>query len=659
MTTTNVGVRFRKIAESDPERRAFTLLVDGETQEVNLTIGQLDRQARQIGAALQKLSLQGERVLLIFPFGLEFNAAILGCAYAGAVAVLSYPPRPDRPLKPLQDTAENAGAKAVLITQGMLDGLRGQLEAYPVLNALQWLPVEPIFAEQDPAAWLDPHLPDDAPMLLSYTSGSTNAPSGVLLNQRNVLACVEVLKERLELSENVIGVVSNPMYHIGGALIVLGPLISSASLVLISTQLVLERPVRWLQAISRYRASITGGFNFLFQLSLQRISPAERDALDLSCVEHMSVGGERVDAHLLERFMDYFAPSGLKHGVVQVSYGLTETAAMVSISKGLQHHAFQYAALQQRKAVIAEGDEGQSVELSSCGQAILGDVCIVDPDTHARCADQQVGEIWARGPQVADGYWKDPEKTRATFEAYLDTGEGPYLRTGDLGFLYEGELYISGRMKDIIILRGRNFSSPDFEQAVARAHPAILAGGTAALGVMIAGEEQLVMIQEIANGTAPADYDTVIGAIRAKITAEFEQPIYAVALVAQDKLPRTISRKIQRYRCLDDFQSGRLEALKVSVLQQQTPTAEQAQVSGAPRTATEGALLGIWMGILKRTDIGVHDNLFTLGGNSLQAAQLVAHVRDVFQVELPMQVFFEAPTIAGMAERIEHYRVNR
>lgn len=651
-------VRSAIIEASDA--RAYTLLVDGETQEVNITYAELDRQARQVAAALQRLGLRGERVLLVYPFGIDFNIAVLGCIYAGAVSVLAYPPLPNRPLTPLENTASNAQARAVLTTQETLSNLQSTLRNYPTLNSLHWISIESLLKNEDPDSWRDPNLGEDAPAFLSYTSGSTSNPRGVLLTYGNLLASLDTIKNCSLYSPGKVVVSCSPMNHISNCVWGVAALQNQTYNILIPTQVVLEQPFRWMQAVSRYRAQFAGGFNFLFQLSIQRVSPAERDTLDLSSLESLGIGGERVDGPLLERFAEYYRPAHFQKKAIRIWYGLTESSTIGTSASVFRHQRYLQNRLQEKQAVVADGEKQGVVDLVSVGKALVGKCVVVEPETHLPCVDQQVGEIWIGGPHVAAGYWREPEITAETFQAFLrDSGEGPFLRTGDLGFMQNGELYITGRLKDIIILRGQNYYSPDFEQAAAGAHPAMVIGGTAAVGLDINGEEHLAIVQEVTQGTDPGEYDPLVKAIRAKITAAFEQPVYAVILVEQGKLPRTMSRKIQRYRCLQDYLEGRMQPLKTDTLP--LPTAEpQVDPKGslrAPRTPIEGALLGIWMGVLKPEKmIAVDDNFFAIGGNSLHAAQVAAHVRDVFHVELPMQVFFEAPTIAGMAQSIEQQR---
>ncbi len=340
---------------------------------------------------------------------------------------------------------------------------------------------------------------------------------------------------------------------------------------------------------------------------------------------------------------------------------MTESTSFAVASLNFHHQLYQQNMLQRGEAVLADQGTKSAVDIVSCGIPFLGKCIIVDPETRLSCSAQRVGEVWISGPHVAAGYWQNPGATAEIFQAYLkDTGEGPFLRTGDLGFIDQGELYITGRIKDIIILRGKNYASPDFEQAATGVHPAMALGGTAALGMYKDGEERLVVMQELLPDTGPEQYDAIIRAIRESITAAFEQPVQTVMLIEQGKLPRTLSRKIQRYRCLQDYLDGSLQPLKVDTLTLAVANLEGdlKGTLGVPRTPIEGALLGIWIGVLKpEAMIGIDDNFFAIGGNSLHAAQVVAHVRDVFQVELPLQVFFEAATIAGMAQCIEQQRL--
>lgn len=660
MVTLSVVSILQQAAAEAPDSRAFTLLVDGETQEVTLTYAQVDRQARQVAAALQRLGLRGERVVLAFPFGLEFTIAVVGCMYAGAVAVLAQPPRPEGLLASMENVVRDSQSAAALTTEAILGMLKNVLPAYPALNQLQWLAVEALVKEQDPLDWRVPPLMPDTPAFLSYTSGSTSNPRGVLLTFGNLLACLDPLKSQFQFSPGGTGVFCSPMHHISSIISGIAAMTSKMHNILVPTQLVLERPFRWLRAVSTYRARISGGFNFLFQLSTQGVSLAERDTMDLSCLEVLSIGGERVDGPLLERFIRYFEPVGFDRKAIRVGYSLTESTTVGTASKGFRHQVYSQRSLFHNQAVPVSEGAYAAVDLVSCGNPLMGRCIVVDPETHLPCADQRIGEVWIHGAHVAAGYWQQPELTAETFHAYLKgSGEGPFLRTGDLGFYEEGELVISGRIKDVIILRGQNYFAPDFEQAVSGAHPAIVLGGTAALGLLVKGEERLAIVQEVLPGTAEEDYDGIVRSVRSSISTAFEQPVYAVVLVEQGKLPRTMSRKIQRYRCLQAYQEGQLSPLKIAVLPEDPARVPQDQPENpaAPRTPVEAALLGIWLGVLKAEGpVGMDDNFFAVGGNSLHAAQVVSQVRDIFRVELPLQVFFDSPTIAGMASFIDKAR---
>jgi acyl carrier protein/predicted Rdx family selenoprotein len=283
-------------------------------------------------------------------------------------------------------------------------------------------------------------------------------------------------------------------------------------------------------------------------------------------------------------------------------------------------------------------------------------IIIVDPESLTQCPPDRIGEIWLSGTGIAQGYWNRPEETQITFQAYLtDTGEGPFLRTGDLGFFADDDLVITGRLKDLVIIRGKNYYSQDLERTVESRHPALQPGGGAAFAITMGEEEQLAIMHEVKRDYSNLDADEVIQSIRRAVAQDQELPVYAVALVKAGALPRTPSGKIQRFRCRADFMAGRLDAIKISRLQDlsssKTPDDEKSGYV-APRTPIERALVGIWAGVLGLGRIGIHDNFFELGGDSLKVTQILSQVQDVFQVELAARSPFDSPTIAGMAAAI-------
>ena len=656
MHFSNLVELLRWRAEHQPDYHAYTWLADGETQEVCVTHRQLDEQARAIAVWLQSHGTPGARVLLVIPSGLEVIAAFMGCLYAGMVGVLAYPPQRNRPLTHLMATAEDAQATLALTTTQIQSDFRDQFDQAPTFPR-QLLAIDDLTGI-NADDWRKPALTGDTLAMLMYTSGSTGTPKGVMLSHSHLAYNQPRIWQALDLTSEDVAVSWAPLYHVAGLGGALAALSLGTRLILMPSSAVLERPARWLQAMTRYKCTASFGFNFAFQMCIDRITSAERATLDLSHCKWIMTGGEQIHAEILERFAETFAPCGFRRQALLPLYGLSEASGSgtgLPSSAGLSYCTVQRSALERNQVIqVAPGDKtGKTFVI--CGHALPEKrIVIVDPESLTQCLPDRVGEIWISDPTVAQGYWNRPEETKRTFQATLaDTGEGPFLRTGDLGFMVDGELVITGRLKDLIIIRGHNLYPYDIEATVEKSHLALQPNGGAAFSVAVEGTEQLVIVHEIKRDSELPDADEVVRAIRRAVATEQEQPVYVVALVKAGTLPRTESGKIQRFLARSQFESGELNALKVSRLDAMQPaiTTEKPGYV-APRSPIERALVGIWSGVLGVAQIGVNDNFFELGGDSIKATQVISQVKDVFQVELDLRAPFDSPTIANLAAEI-------
>ncbi|HET9212138.1 MAG TPA: proline iminopeptidase-family hydrolase, partial [Thermoanaerobaculia bacterium] len=432
----------------------YTFLADGEAEEATLSYGGLDRRARAIGARLQQAGAAGERALLLYPPGLDFIAAFFGCLYAGAVAVPAYPPRAGRTQPRLRAIAGDARPRLVLTTAAIAAKAAELSEQIPELAGAEWIATESLDSSAA-ERWTPPSLGPGTLAFLQYTSGSTAAPKGVMVTHANLLHNERLIGAAFGMDEESVVVGWLPLYHDMGLIgNVLQPLHAGGRCVLMSPVAFLQRPMRWLEAVSRYRGTVSGGPNFAYELCLRKAAPEALSRLDLSSWRVAYNGAEPVRASTLERFAEAFAPCGFRAEALYPCYGLAEATLFVT------------------------GGHGARVEKErvSCGSAWQR-IVTVDPETGE---ERPEGEVWISGPSVARGYWENEEATARDFHAFLPTGEGPFLRTGDLGFLSGGELYVTGRLKDLIILRGRNHYPQDVELTAERSHPDLHPGGGAA-----------------------------------------------------------------------------------------------------------------------------------------------------------------------------------
>lgn len=551
-----------------PEHKAYTFLLDGEVEDSYLTYQELDRQARAIAALLQSYRASGERVLLLYPPGLEFIAAFFGCLYAGVVAVPAYPPRPNHALSRLEAIVTDAQATIALTTQNILSDVERRFAQSGNLQGLRSLATDNI-ASALGSDWQEPTVSSDNLAFLQYTSGSTGTPKGVMVSHGNLLHNEQMIHRGFQHTEQSIFVGWLPLYHDMGLIgNVLQPLYLGIPCILMSPVAFLQKPLRWLQAISRYKATTSGGPNFAYDLCVRKIKPEQQLSLDLSSWEVAFNGAEPIRAETLERFAGTFSDCGFRREAFYPCYGMAETTLIVSggfktASPVLQ--SVQAEALEQNRVVPACSDDDGSRTLVGCGQTLLDQqIVIAHPETLTRCGSNEVGEIWVCGKSVAQGYWKKAEETEKTFNAYLaDTDEGPFFRTGDLGFLRDGELFITGRLKDVIIIRGRNHYPQDIELTVEKSHPALRSGCGAAFAVEVNGQERLVVVQEVERSyLRKLDVNEVVGNIREMVAQEHDLQVYTILLLKTGSIPKTSSGKIQRYACRNRFLTGSLDVVE-------------------------------------------------------------------------------------------------
>lgn len=559
--------RIQRLADHCPERQAYAFLGDLEGEAEHLTFGALDRRARAIAARLQHDLSPGERVLLVYPPGLEYILGFLGCLYAGVIAVPAYPPNPlrlARTLPRLRAIVSGSGARLALTTSAIL-GMAHALSAMaPELSALAWMATDDI--DQSAAAlWQAPAMDEGAIAFLQYTSGSTGDPRGVMVTHGNLAANAELIAQRFALTEETRGCSWLPPYHDMGLIgTVLQPLYTGLFCVLMSPLTFLKHPIRWLRAISEYHVDVSGGPNFAYDLCIRKATPEQRATLDLRCWRIAFNGSEPVRLQTIEQFARTFAACGFRREAFFPCYGLAEATLLVSggpYGAPLLASSFDAAALEQHHVVAV--DHG-GVALVGCGAvAGNGEVRIVDPETCQTLPPGRVGEIWIAGPGVAAGYWELPEETRRTFDAWTrDDYKGPFLRTGDYGFFHEGQLFITGRLKDLIIIDGRNIYPQDIEATVERCHPAVKPGGCAAFAVDSGNGEQVVVAVEI-NETTPGartlERESLVAAIQREVAEQHELRVRDVVLLRGGALPKTSSGKLQRSECRALYVRGELQ----------------------------------------------------------------------------------------------------
>ena len=556
----------RHRALDQPDRRAYRFLHDPETGEQEaIAYADLDHHARAIAAQLQSIGVSGEQVLLVYPAGLEYVAAFFGCLYAGAVAVPTYPPRLNRTLQTLQAVAADSRAKVVLTTNTLLSKTERLVAHAPELKQLRWLTTDewPRGVEDE---WRDPFVTSDTLAFLQYTSGLMGTPRGVMISHGNLLHNSSLIAQGFGYTAETECLTWLPLYHdmglIGG---VLQPLYGGFATTLMSPLAFARSPYGWLKAISDYKVNLSGAPNFAYDLCVRRVTAEQRASLNLESWNVAFTGAEPIRVATLERFADTFAECGFRREAFMPCYGLAEATLIVSCGSQSAAPSFQRIhrrALEENLVQQADtsSEDGDVTLLPGCGKPLKGEVLrIVNPETRELCKPEEVGEIWVSSPSVARGYWSRPEETEKIFQARLrNSSEGPFLRTTDLGYLADGELYVTGRIDDLIIIRGRNYYPQDIEIAIEQTHDALRPGGGAVFHHAAENENQLVVVHEL-DQRHTSSAPEVIEHIRRSITEEFELPLHAVILVAAGGVPKTSSGKVRRRACRAMFLEGSLE----------------------------------------------------------------------------------------------------
>ncbi len=704
-------LRWRAVTQ--PDERAYTFLKDGEKKEIHLTYGDLDRRAKAVANMLVRKGLSGERALLIYPPGLDYIIGFFGCMYAGVIAVPVYPPDPNRlnrSLPRLQAIVRDAQSTVALTTDSILYMIKmlklgtkfaGSLERIPfmrkfrtsmkyfntgdsaiaessALGDLQWLSTDSIAIGLSDG-WNPPDVDSDSISFLQYTSGSTGTPKGVILTHNNLLSNSEIIYNLVDYSDNSEGVFWLPIYHdmglIGG---VLQPLYGGIPSTLMSPIAFLQRPMRWLEAISRIKDKDIGSAapNFAYDLCIKKATPEIVRKLDLSNWRFTISGAEPVRAQTIDRFTEIFSRAGFRRETFMPAYGLAEATLLVTGTPLKQKPVYKSVDKEELKKgflkEVPENDPRRTVLVSSGSNQPGQETKIVNAETFRECKPGEIGEIWVKGPSISKGYYNNVDDTKKSFHNYLDdTGDGPYLRTGDLGFIVDNELFVAGRIKDLIIIRGRNYYPQDIELVVEEAHPDIRKGCSAAVSIEDEAQENLVIIAEVRQ-SKNLPFDEIVETIRQDITETFDIQTKSIILIKARTIPKTSSGKIQRHVAKNEYLDGSLRIVHewhLSPVQAAEPAAkvdESTTISEevdievslkeeAKKTETALAIEGWLVSHLaeelkvEERDIDLKKPFTSYGLDSAQAIGMIGDLEIWLDRTLSPTVIWDYPNIESLA----------
>jgi amino acid adenylation domain-containing protein len=661
----NQGPSFAHVLWERAQEAPDRVAIDFSGEEAALTYGALHRRAAALAARLRQVAAPGDRAVLILPPGLDYVTAFFGCLYAGVIAVPTYPPMDERQVPRLVSVLADCRPQVVLTLAGLVDLTRKSLAAHGVTGPMRWLPVDSGGEEHGDDG--PPRTGADDVAFLQYTSGSTSAPKGTIVTHANLLDNSAAIKAMFGHSEESVGVIWLPPYHdmglIGG---ILQPVYAGFPVVLMSPLSFLADPRTWLAAVSEHRATTSGGPNFAFDLCVRKITPERREGLDLSSWSVAFCGAEPVRRETMDRFVNAFGPYGFAEEALYPCYGLAESTLIVSgVTRGTG-----------LRELPAERHTDAHRTVVSCGRAIPGHVIeTLRPGGTTPVPEGEIGEICVRGPSVALGYWNAPEGTEATFTAGQDGVR--LLRTGDLGFLSDGELYVTGRMKDLVIVRGRNLAAEDVEDALNGCHRAVRPGGVTAFEIDVRDEAALAVLVELAgtgslvraeaaagprpesaaearrDASAEADLATAAG-IRREIAAEVQRALAAAFGVRAERIlfarrgviPKTSSGKIRRSECRRRYLAGELDLLADELTGAHGGTARDDET---PRLAARIAGLAAAVLEAPASEVGTDAALTSAGLDSLRAVELCHVVRRELAMELPLRELLSGASALELA----------
>ncbi len=647
-----------KKAERNPDFPLYTFIHRKIQENKSLTYRELAEQAKKIASVLHEVTHPGDRVLIIYPPGLDFIAAFFGCLYAGTIAVPSNPPATKEWADKFQHIIKNSGARVVLTTQELMLLIKKLNDHDEDYEKIRFIITEDWINAMD--TWRHPSLTENHIAFLQYTSGSTGKPKGVMISHDNLLHNLSIIEKASSITEEDISVSWLPHFHdmglIGG---ILQPAFSTIPVKLMSPLTFLQRPAIWLETMSYHRATATVAPNFAYDLCTSKVTEEEKSRLDLSSLQFVMSGAEPIRKRTIERFIQRFAGCGFSPEVFYPCYGLAESTLMVtggSRKQGISSQWVDKKTLNQDKVLYCDETHPDARSLINCGQSNEGSsLAIVNPETLQECPERVVGEIWVAGKSVAQGYWQLPQETKHYFNAHLANKEHSFLRTGDLGYLDQGSLYVTGRLKDLIIIRGRNYYPHDLEDTLHACHPYLREHCCAIFSVEEKDHELLVIIQEIKKNVQELNSEEIIRTLRSNLLQTHGIDADVVVLVGRNSVPKTTSGKTQRLLCKKKYLEDGLDIICIDKIAKDE---SMEPLKAIDAEASEIALMLKPIFNRDLTGLDKEKKLSELGLSSVKLGALHSVLSTCSDKEIPIEFLLRDPSLseimdlfAGKAER--------
>lgn len=640
------------------DKIALTTLDREGNESEQITYGELTRISKAIAARLLEDCVKGDTCLILAAPGIDFTAALLACFYSGIIAVPAQPPKKKKRNERLHAILKDADPACVLVSQEIEDIIRTDTENFSELLALPRMLINSNTQGQV-KDHKTPRSERNDVALLQYTSGTTGKPNGTMISHAGILHNSELIKKSFGHTSDLVVVTWLPPYHDMGLIgTLLQPMYAGGSNVIIDPYDFLRDPGMWLRAITKYKGTTAGCPNFALDLLVERVTEEKKEQIDLSTLNVFFCGSEPVRTASVRRFSRHFSDCGFKEKMFLPCYGLAENTLMAS---GIGHEDMpryiraDREKLEKEKHLVITNEVG-GMSFVSCGHTWLNDkLIIVDPDRRTPLEDDRVGEIWLMTGSIAPGYWKQGAKSRDIFHARVTgTNEGPFLRTGDLGFIHDGHLYIAGRTKDLIIIRGNNYYSTDIANTVEHSHPALQSHACAAFPVNAGSTEKLVVVQEIKRTAMPTLIpEEVIDSIRTAVATEHEIPIYAIGLLSPGRICKTSSGKIQHGKCRVQWEEG---SLKTVYSWKQDPASVNAEATcldtDEPTIENIKNWLIMWLSDkvkINPANIDPGEPILSYGLDSMGAVELEREARERFGIEIHPADFMDNNNINSLA----------